>query len=228
VIPQLTHLHPSHALASAAIPVLFPVVRVADTYYADGGLRLNTPLSPALHLGADRVLVIALRPSPESQPSPAPASAPNKDTASPAYVFGKVLNALMLDHLDTDLARMHAVNEMIENGERAFGKEFLPRLNAASEGERRQQFRAIDDLVIRPSADLGILAAQVLQDLPGAMERSPIFRLAMRNLVPGHHSPEADLMSYLLFDGQFLAPLTDLGYQDAMDQEDALVRFFSD
>jgi hypothetical protein len=73
-----------------------------------------------------------------------------------------------------------------------------------------------------------MLAAQVLQDLPGAMERSPIFRLAMRNLVPGRHSPEADLMSYLLFDGQFLAPLTELGYRDAMAQEDALVRFFSD
>jgi len=228
VIPQVTHLHPSHALASAAIPVLFPVVRIGDTYYADGGLRLNTPLSPALRLGADRVLVVALRPEAQPLAEPAPAAPHTKDTASPAYVFGKVLNALMLDHLDTDLARMHTMNEMIENGERAFGDEFLTRLNAASETERRQQFRAIDDLVIRPSADLGVLAAQVLQDLPGAMERSPIFRLAMRNLVPGRHSPEADLMSYLLFDGQFLAPLTELGYRDAMAQEDALVRFFSD
>jgi NTE family protein len=181
-----------------------------------------------LRLGADRVLVVALRPEPQPLSESAPAASHTKDTASPAYVFGKVLNALMLDHLDTDLARMHTMNEMIENGERAFGKEFLTRLNAASETERRQRFRAIDDLVIRPSADLGMLAAQVLQDLPGAMGRSPIFRLAMRNLVPGRHSPEADLMSYLLFDGQFLAPLTELGYRDAMAQEDALVRFFSD
>ena len=61
IVPRPTRLLPTHAMASAAIPVLFPAVRVASTYYADGGLRLNTPLAPALRLGADRVLVISLR-----------------------------------------------------------------------------------------------------------------------------------------------------------------------
>lgn len=228
VVPRVTHLRPTHALASAAIPVLFPVVRIASTYYADGGLRLNTPLAPALRLGADRVLVVALRPRADLAHEATLADHRVEDYASPAFLFGKVLNALMLDHLDTDLARMHVMNEMIEDGIQAFGPDFLPRVNALSEGERRQRFRVIDDLVIRPSADLGLLAGQVLQQIQGAVDRSPLFKLAMRNLAPGRRSAEADLLSYLLFDGEFVAPLTELGFRDARAREEDLLRFFTD
>jgi NTE family protein len=228
VVARVTHLHPSHALASAAIPVLFPAVRIANTYYADGGLRLNTPLSPALRLGADRILVVALRPSEQLHLESMLSEHRVGDYASPAFLFGKVLNALLLDHLDIDLARMHVMNEMISDGQRAFGDDFLQRINRVAMEQRGQRFRVIEDLVIRPSADLGVLAAQVLRDLPGAADRSPLFRLAMRNLAPGGRSAEADLMSYLLFDGEFVTPLTELGFRDAMAQEEALVRFFSD
>jgi len=228
VVARVTHLHPTHALASAAIPVLFPAVRIANTYYADGGLRLNTPLSPALRLGADRVLVVALRPSEQLHLESILAEHRVGDYASPAYLFGKVLNALLLDHLDIDLARMHVINEMIRDGQSAFGEDFLQQINRVAMEERGQRFRVIEDLVIRPSADLGALAAQVLRDLPGAVDRSPLFRLAMRNLAPGGRSAEADLMSYLLFDGEFVTPLTELGFRDAMAQEEALVRFFTD
>jgi NTE family protein len=228
VVPHLTHLRPTHALASASIPVLFPVVRIRDAYYADGGLRLNTPLSPALRLGADRVLVIALRPEAHVEHATTLAETSVSDYASPAYLFGKVLNSLFLDHLDIDLARMHVMNEMIHDGERAFGAEFLPRLNEVSQAQRGQRFRVIEDLVIRPSADLGVLAADVLHALPDAMARSPFFRLAMRNLVPGRRTAEADLVSYLLFDGEFVAPLAELGFRDAMAQEEQLARFFAD
>ena len=228
VVPQRTHLRPTHALASASIPVLFPVVRINDGYYADGGLRLNTPLSPALRLGADRVLVIALRPEAHVEHAATLAETNVADYASPAYLFGKILNSLFLDHLDVDLSRMHVMNEMIRDGERAFGESFLPKLNAVSEADRGQRFRVIEDLVIRPSADLGVLAADVLHQLPDAVARSPLFRLAMRNLAPGRRSAEADLVSYLLFDGDFVAPLTELGFRDAMAREEELVRFFTD
>ncbi|HEY5658311.1 MAG TPA: patatin-like phospholipase family protein [Myxococcota bacterium] len=228
VVSSITSLHPNHALASAAIPVLFPAVRIGPTYYADGGLRLNTPLSPALRLGADRILVVALRPSTRRQHEKILAEHRVEDYASPAFLYGKVLNALLLDHLDTDLARMEVMNEMIRDGQRAFGANFLDRVNEVSLTERGQRFRAIDDLVIRPSADLGMLAAEVLQNLPGATQRSPLFRLAMRNLEPGRRSAEADLMSYLLFDGEFVTPLTELGFRDARAREEDLARFFSD
>jgi NTE family protein len=199
IVPRATRLLPTHALASAAIPLLFPAVRVASTYYADGGLRLNTPLAPALRLGADRVLVV-----------------------------GKLLNALLLDHLDTDLARMHVMNEMIENGEKAFGSEFIDRINAVAIERRGQSFRKIHDLVIRPSADLGVLAGQAIQSLSRKRSRSPLIRIAARNLGGSQRSPESDLLSYLLFDGEYLAPLAELGLRDARAREDELVAFFTD
>lgn len=228
VVPRVTHLRPTHALASAAIPLLFPVVRVGSSYYADGGLRLNTPLSPALHLGADRVLVVALRPTPRLSEEAELSDARVEDYASPAFLFGKVLNALMLDHLDTDLARMRDMNEMIAEGQKAFGDGFLAKLNEQATPDRGQAFRAIEHVVIRPSSDLGLLAGRVLENLPEASLRSPLFRLAMRNLSPGRRSAEADLLSYLLFDGEFLDPLAELGYRDARSREEDLARFFTD
>lgn len=228
VVPRVTHLRPTHALASAAIPLLFPAVRIGSSYYADGGLRLNTPLSPALRLGADRVLVIALRPSYHSVDEAAASDHGVENYASPAFLFGKILNALLLDHLDTDVARMRDLNEMIEEGQKAFGPDFLARLNETGQAERGQPFRAIEHVVIRPSADLGLLAGQVLANLPEARLRSPLFKLAMRNLNPGRRSAEADLLSYLLFDGEFLDPLAELGFRDAMAREEELARFFSD
>ncbi len=143
-------------------------------------------------------------------------------------LFGKVLNALLLDHLDTDLARMQVMNEMLADGEKAFGPAFLDRLNSVAERERGQHFRQIQNCVIRPSADLGALAAQVLENLPADRKRSPLLRLATRSLGNGPRGAEADLFSYLLFDGEVLAPLAELGFADARAREAELCAFFSD
>jgi NTE family protein len=228
IVPRPTRLLPTHALASAAIPVLFPAVRVASTYYADGGLRLNTPLAPALRMGADRVLVVALRPSPQLAREAALTEQRVDHYGSPVFLFGKVLNALLLDHLDTDLARMRVMNEILLDGEKAFGPGFTERINAVAERERGQRFRRIDDVVVRPSADLGRLAGQILRNISTTRDRSPLIRLAARNLGGDGPHAESDLLSYLLFDGEFLAPLAELGYSDARSQEEELARFFTD
>jgi NTE family protein len=228
VVPRPTRLLPTHALASAAIPLLFPAVRIASTYYADGGLRLNTPLAPALRLGADRVLVVALRQDPRQAHEAALSQQRVEDYGSPLFLFGKVLNALLLDHLDTDLARMRVLNEVLDDGAKALGPDFLERLNEVSLRERGQSFRRIDDLVIRPSADLGQLAGQILLNMSEAPSRSALVRLAARNLTEGGRTPESDLLSYLLFDGEFCTPLAELGYRDAQAQEEALAAFFTD
>jgi NTE family protein len=228
IVPRPTRLLPVHALASAAIPLLFPAVRVASTYYADGGLRLNTPLAPALRLGADRVLVVSLRQEARQASEAALAEQRVADYGSPLFLFGKVLNALMLDHLDTDLARMHVMNEMLSDGEKAFGASFLEKMNEVATRERGQAFRVIEDLVVRPSADLGLLAGQTLLNMSEETSRSPLVRLAARNLTEGSRSPESDLLSYLLFDGEFLAPLAELGYADARAREEELAAFFTD
>jgi NTE family protein len=228
IVPQLTRMLPAHALASAAMPILFPAVRVGRAYYADGGMRLNTPLSPAIRMDADRVLVVALRQNITKAHQIAVSEGRVEDYASPTFLFGKVLNALLLDHLDTDLARMHLMNEIMSDGETAYGPDFVDRINDVATEQRGQSFRRIDDLVIRPSKDLGILAGEVLSSMPSDKTRSPLFRLAMRNLGRGRRSPEADLLSYLLFDGEFLGPLADLGFADAQAREDEFVEFFSD
>jgi NTE family protein len=227
--PLATRLTPHHALASASIPVLFPAVRIGSSYYADGGLRLNTPLAPALRLGADRVLVIGLRQEPRRAHEAALAQQRVENYANPLYLFGKVLNALLLDPIDTDLARMRVMNEIFEGGEKIYGPDFLDRINAAANRDQGSPFKKIDDLVVRPTQDLGALAGQVLENMREDHMTSPLLRLASRSVdSESGTSPESDLLSYLLFDGHYLAPLTDLGYADALAQEEELAQFFSD
>jgi NTE family protein len=229
VDPRPTRLTPHHALASASIPMLFPAVRIGSTYYADGGLRLNTPLSPALRLGADRVLVIGLRPEPRQAHEAALAEQRIENYANPLFLFGKVLNALLLDPIDTDLARMRLMNEILEDGEKVYGPEFLERINAVANRDHGNSFKRIDDLVVRPTADLGALAGQVLENMRGDHSTSPLLRLAARGLDSSNGTtPESDLLSYLLFDGKFLAPIAELGHADAAAREEELARFFSD
>ena len=134
----------------------------------------------------------------------------------------------MLDHLDTDLSRMHVVNEILEHGETAYGAGFTDKLNQVALRKSARPFRHIHDLVIRPTADPGLLAGQILSNLSDAHSRSPLIRLAARGLEDGDRSPESDLLSYLLFDSDFVAPLADLGYRDAAAREEELVAFFTD
>jgi NTE family protein len=213
-----------HALASAAIPVLFPAVRVEGTYYADGGLRMNTPLSPAVHLGADRILVVGLRSAVPTGETAALAEGRVDGYGNPVFLYGKVLNTLLLDHLDTDLGQLRLINSILRSGEKAFGEAFLAELNAAAGRNRSQEgFRVVEDLVLRPSVDLGQLAGSLLAGKRGA-GRLPRW---LRLLVSGS-GLEADLLSYLFFDAEFTGALLELGWNDARTREDELVAFFSD
>src|SRR5205823_846612 len=106
VVARPAKLAPAHALASAAIPFLFPAPRIDGAYYCDGGLRLNTPLAPALRLGADRLLIVGLRHTPTPEEEAALAAHREANYSSLAYLGGKVLNALLLDHVDYDVDRL--------------------------------------------------------------------------------------------------------------------------
>jgi NTE family protein len=226
VVAQAARILPLHALASAAIPMLFPAVRIGTTYYADGGLRLNTPILPAMRLGADRVLVIGLqyRPTEEEQAARIPQIV--EAYGNPLFLFGKVLNAVLLDHVSADLRRMHLINEILMDGAQLYGPEFLDRINATSMRERGQRLKVIDDLLIRPSQDLGVMAGRLLEDHREEVRLAPVLRLFLRSL--GTSTSESDLLSYLLFDAAYAAPLVELGFKDARAQEERFVRFFSD
>jgi NTE family protein len=228
LVSRPVELRVEHALASAAIPVLFPAVRVDHTYFADGGIRLNTPLAPALRLGADRVLVVPLR---RGAGDDTEIELETKRIASypnPLFLYGKMLNALLLDHIETDLQRMRVINGILERGERSFGPQFLERMNSAAKGERDHPFRKVWDVVVRPSQDLGLLAGELVST-PRAGARVPTWvRLLQRALGLAGEPFEADLLSYVLFDRLYTGPLVQLGVEDARRKEEELLRFFSD
>ena len=223
---QAISLLPIHALASAAIPLLFPAVRVGARYYADGGLRLNTPLAPAVRLGANRILVVGLSHGVNGDVDEGLAQQRTASFGNPMFLFGKILNALLLSPIDADIARMHFINQLIDNGRTAYGDKFLDKINQASIDKGDRPIQKIHDLVIRPSEDLGRMAADVLAS--GELELSGFLRLFLKPSPEGAKTGESDLLSYLLFDTQYARPLADLGYRDAEAKMDELVTFFSD
>jgi NTE family protein len=205
---QRIRLSPLHALASAAIPLLFPSVRVGARYYADGGLRLNTPLAPAVRLGADRILVIGLTHSLGASVNEATAQERTAEFGNPMYLFGKVLNALMLSPIEGDVARLHFVNDILDAGQEAYGSDFVERLNAQLDPRGERHLQRIEDLVIRPSEDLGRLAADVVRDDP-ELDFGAFLGMMRRASGAGTTAREADLLSYLLFDATYARRLAE-------------------
>lgn len=226
-VARAAQIGPEHALASAAIPFLFPTVRVGDTYFCDGSLRQQTPLAPALRLGSNRVLVIGLRHGrPPTLGDPLAAERVERMHAA-GFLFGKVLNALLIDRLEYDLSQMRVVNRILRAGLDAYGDGYLDAVNEQVEKERGLGFRVVEDCLIRPSEDIGAIAARHVARLRRTRGRSALGALAFAALTRGAPTSEADLMSYLLFDGVYASELCDLGYGDAAAMEPELVRFFS-
>jgi NTE family protein len=228
VVARASMIGPTHALASAAIPFLFPAVRIGTTYYCDGGLRLHSPISPALRLGADRVLIVGLARDRSQEHERRLTEVRLRRFMSAGFLFGKVLDAMLMDRIEHDLAHMRLLNEIFRMGTRAFGPEFLSRVNAVAERERGLGFRIVTDCFIRPTRDIGAIAGQHVRRVRRHPARSWIGALAFRALTRGSPDEEADLMSYLLFDGEYAEQLMELGMADARAQEETLLSFFSD
>ncbi len=228
VVARPAALTPLHALASASIPFLFPALRIGEGYFCDGGLRLNTPLAPAIRLGADRLLIVGLRHVPTADEDAALGKHREASYRTLAYLTGKVLNALLLDHVDYDVDRLRLVNAILETGARAYGPEFFRRINATVEELRGTAYRVVENVYLRPSRDLGVMAAECLEhrrDGNGLRRRlqDAVFRYAVRGI-----SMEADLLSYLFFDRCYAGHLIELGRADAEAHADELVALARD
>ena len=220
---RAAHIGPRHVLASAAIPILFPAVKIGDEYFTDGGLRQNTPMSPAIRMGADRLLLISLR-----HVSEVPREIQRERVEAypkPLFMVGKALNALLLDHTEYDLDRMQRLNYILEAGENAFGARFQEVMNRELIRLRGAPLRKIDAVHIRPSEDIGMMAAEFakkgLANVQGTVARTLIRRFS-----EGEAAHESDFLSYLLFDGNWAAQLIELGRRDAAAKEDQLVKLF--
>jgi len=178
-----------HVMASAALPFFFPAVQVEGAWYGDGGIRLTAPLSPAIHLGARRVLAVSTR-YPRTR---AEAERPAVDGyPPPAQVAGVLLNAIFLDLLDADAERLQAMNALVDR---------LPE-------KARGGLQHIDLLVIRPSRDLGRLANEFEAVLPRS------FRFMVRGL-GSRETRSNDMLSLLMFQPDYIQRLVELGEADA-------------
>jgi NTE family protein len=221
---RTARIGPRHVLASAALPLLFPAVKIGNDFYTDGGLRQNTPMSPAIRMGADRLLVISLR----HVAAPSPVVEHEREVAypKPLFILGKALNALLLDRTDYDLDRMQRLNAILRAGEKAFGDAFLPMMNEELVRLRGAPLRIIEAVHIRPSVDIGALAAEFVHR-DRAIINGRVARRVIQKLAAGETEHESDFLSYLLFDGNWARELIALGRADAARKEEKLVKFFS-
>jgi NTE family protein len=218
-----------HALASAAVPLLFPAVRIDGDYYCDGGLRQNVPLSPARRLGADGLIVVNPRYIPAEGPPPEVARERARDYPGPFFLFGKALNALLLDRIDADIDRLHRINLILEAGVRRFGPTFVEEINKElGDKGRLHQLKQLRVVHIRASRDIGAMAAEYAKSPEFASRASGMIGKVVRRISEWEGAGEADLLSYILFDGEFSARLIELGRNDARARHDELCAFFEE
>ncbi len=217
---------PHHALASAAIPLLFPPVRIDDELYLDGGLRQNTPIAPALRLGATHIFAIGS--SREVQGRVVREAGHQQSPRAPgaAFLLGKVLNAFLLDHVDVDIELLTRINSVLVDGTRAYGPGFTDKLSGEARGHGGQPYRHVQCVRVRPSEDIGRLADEHLKR--GRLQGDPIITKRLFSLLDLGIDGEADLASYLLFDGPFCRKLIEMGRADAQARRDELMEFFRD
>jgi NTE family protein len=190
-----------HIMASAALPLFFPAVQIGPHWYGDGGIRLTAPLSPALHLGASKILTVSTR----YDRTRGEASRP--DVAGyppPAQVIGLLLDAIFLELVDQDVARMERMNTVL--------KRIPP--------ERREGMRIVEVLVMRPSKDLARIAAEYEPRLPRG------FRLLTRGLGT-RETRSPDVLSMIMFQDDYAKRLMALGESDAERRAEEIDRFIN-
>jgi NTE family protein len=200
-----TQLTLDHLLASSAIPVIFPAVKINREYFGDGAVRQLAPISPALRLGADRVVVIGVS---------ANLTAPRARDAVPGYpsiahIASHILNSAFLDSLEGDIERLHRINKAM----RAVPEEIRR--------EKNIDYRPVELFEISPSQPLDAIASRHAHELP----RTIRFFLSGTGAT---ESGGASITSYLLFQKGFCRDLIQLGYHDAMQRGDALRQFLLD
>ena len=201
-----TRIKVDHLMASSAVPFVFSPVSIAGEYYGDGAMRQRVPLSPAIHLGADRILVVGVR---DEHPDKLPPEGVSGDVPTLAHLAGYMLDTLFMDNLYADLERISRINAILEQ---------LPE-NALAGGVGK--LKVLETLIVLPRDDLRAIAERHAHELP-----RPI-RLLLRGLGAMNRGG-GQLISYLLFESGYTRELIDMGYRDAMEMEEDLRAFLYD
>ena len=191
-----------HLMASSAIPFIFKAQKLNREYFGDGSIRLIAPLSPSLHLGADRMMIIGNRKEDEETPL----RIKQDQTPSFAEIASHVMNSIFLDSLEADLERLIRINNTVsKNPDTTIVENDIP-------------LRKVDTLVISPSEDIGKLAAPYASDMPTSI------KLLLRG-IGGMKAEGSSLMSYLLFEKGYCRDLIDLGFEDTIAKKDKIKDF---
>jgi len=185
----MTRLGVDHVMASSALPIFFPAEAVGNEWYGDGGVRLTAPLSPALHLGASRIMTISTRTDAHLR---VPPPVERAIYPPPAQVLGTLYNAVFLDVIEQDVVRLNMINRLVSR---------IP-------PDQRDGLREIDILVLRPSIDLGLLAQAYEPRLPR------VFRFLTRGLGT-RKAASPDILSLIMFQEDYLRRVIALGEEDA-------------
>lgn len=195
-----------HVMASSAIPVFFPPEKLEAGQFGDGCIRLTSPLSPAIHLGADKIIAIGIRyfrtleQTVQMNHQP-----PTRDDLTIAEIGGVLLNAVFLDSLDTDIERMERINRTLD-------------LIPPEKRKESASLKQIPVMALRPSQDLGQLAKGTLHEFP------TLIRFLLRG-VGAKEDKGWDLLSYLAFEKVYTTQLLELGYDDTIRRRDEILRF---
>ena len=196
---ELASVTVEHIMASSSLPMLFPAVRVGTEWYGDGGVRLTAPLSPALHLGATRILTVSTRYQRSREEADRPLT---EGYPPPAQVLSVLYNAIFLDLIDEDILRLERMNRLLDE---------LPQ-------EQREGMRLVEILVMRPSRDRGKLASEFEPKLPR------VFRYLTRGLGT-RRTTSPDILSLLMFQADYLRRLVELGEGDVEANKDRIDAF---
>lgn len=194
-----------HLMASSAIPMIFPSVKINHEYYADGAVRQLAPISPALHLGAEKILVIGVSGEAHKRKD----NHYDPDYPTPAKVMGHMLNAAFLDSIETDVERLQRINRTVS---------IIPE---NIRNKNPMELKHIDLLEINPSRSMDEIAGRHVNELPKTI------RMALGG--SGNTSRNGTgILSYLLFSQGFCQELIELGYNDGLDRKEEIEAFFSE
>lgn len=186
-----------HILASTAIPMLFPPAKIGQWYFGDGSVRNHTPMSPAIKLGAKKLLVIGMRRDiSEREQFLVP-------TPTVGRIASVLLNSIFLDALDLDYERIERINQTLAHVKKG----------------AKTTLKQVEVLLIRPSEDIGQISLEEISKMPRSV------RYLVRGL--GTPAETTGITSHLLFEPSYTKRLVALGYHDTMDRKDDIIQFYT-